>query len=82
LSVEEPFQDRDPWRILVETVHCLVMYKHHRRFVRDYVLLHEPNITPEELAGKMGIPLGEALVLLAELKEERKSPEDQPPSPR
>ncbi len=76
MSLEEPFQDRDPWRILVDTVHSLVMYRHHKRFVRDYVLLREPNITPEELAGKMGVPLGEALVLLSELKAERKSPED------
>jgi len=56
------------WKILVETVHSLVMYPHHKAYVRDVVLSENPEITPEELAAKLRISLGEAMVILYELK--------------
>jgi|Deesub1362B_J571_1020462.scaffolds.fasta_scaffold23749_2 hypothetical protein len=56
------------WKVLVETVHSLVMYPHHKAYIRDVVLSENPEITPEQLSAKLGIPLGEALVILYELK--------------
>lgn len=61
---------KDPlWAILVDTVHSLVMYPHHKSFVRDVVLVEEPNITAMDLALKLNISLGESLVILFELQK-------------
>jgi hypothetical protein len=59
------------WTILVEVVHALIMYKHHKAYVREVILSEKPEITAQELAGRLGIPLGEALVILYELKKEK-----------
>ena len=55
------------WSILVDTVHSMVMYRHHKAYVRDVVLMEEPNITAKDLALKLNISLGESLVILYEL---------------
>ena len=59
------------WPVLVETVHAMIMYNHHKAYTRDVVFLEQPNIKPQELAMKLGIPLGEALVILQELEKPR-----------
>jgi hypothetical protein len=59
------------WRILVETVHAMVMYPHHKAYTRDVALHENPDLKPRDLAVKLGIPLGEALVILYELEKER-----------
>ena len=58
------------WPILVETVHAIIMYPHHKNYVRDIVLRETPNTSPRDLALKLDVPLGEAMVLLYELKKE------------
>jgi len=58
------------WPILVETVHALVMYPSHKAYTRDVILHEKPDIKPNELAEKLGVPLGEALVILYELKNQ------------
>ncbi len=71
---EEDGQERseiDLWGILVETVHSLPMYKYHKRYISEQILPERPDITPEELAEELDIPLGEALVIKAELDKER-----------
>jgi hypothetical protein len=60
------------WPILVETVHALVMYPNHKAFTRDDVLPEKPGISPAELAARLNMPFGEALVILCELAGERK----------
>jgi hypothetical protein len=60
------------WPILVETAHALVLYPNHKAYTRETILNRKPDITPAELAIQLRIPLGEALVLLYELAEERK----------
>ncbi|MEM3731699.1 MAG: hypothetical protein QW667_07210 [Candidatus Bathyarchaeia archaeon] len=72
MSLEEYTKER-LWPILVETVHALVMYPHHKAYVREIVLHEKPDIKPEELAARLRIPLGEALVILHELSNEKKS---------
>ncbi len=58
------------WTTLVETVHQLVMYPQHKAYSRDSVLPEKKDVSAEELAARLGISLGEALVILFELKAE------------
>ena len=62
------------WPILVETVHASVMYPSRKAYTRDMILPEKADMTPTELAARLNMPLGEALVVLYELAEERKSP--------
>ncbi len=71
MSLEEYVKEK-LWPILVETVHALVMYPNHKAYTKEVVLHEKPDIKPEELAVKLGMPLGEALVILYELANERK----------
>jgi hypothetical protein len=68
----EEYMREKLWPILVETVHALVMYPHHKAFTRDTVLPEKPETSPAELAARLNIPFGEALVILCELASERK----------
>ncbi len=63
------FVDDPLWPILVETVHSMVMYPHHKAYVAERMINTHPDITPRKLAIEMGIPLGEALVILYELRK-------------
>lgn len=73
MSVED--YDKNPlWPILVETVHAMIMYPHHKSYVRDVTLHERPDISPRDLASSLGIPLGEALVILHELRGEKAYP--------
>lgn len=56
------------WLILVETAQSLPMYRSHKAYVRDSVLPEEPEVSAEELAHRLGMPLGEAIVILDELR--------------
>lgn len=58
------------WPILVEIVHTLVMYPHHKSYTREVILHEKPDIKPNELAARLKIPLGEALVILYELRNQ------------
>ncbi|MGQ9640512.1 MAG: hypothetical protein ACUVUF_00100 [Candidatus Bathycorpusculaceae bacterium] len=69
----EDYTKEKLWPILVETVHALVMYSHHKAYTREVVLHEKPDIKPEELAAKLRIPLGEAIVILHELSNEKRS---------
>ena len=67
----EDFTKEKLWPILIETVHALTMYPHHKAYVREVILNEKPDITPAEIAAKLSIPLGEAIVLLYELTKEK-----------
>jgi len=65
--------EKDPlWKTLVETVHAMVMYPSHKAYVREVVLRENPEISPRDLSLRLAIPLGEAMVILYELGEEKK----------
>jgi hypothetical protein len=72
MSLEEYAKEK-LWSILTETVHALVMYLNHKSYTREAILNEKPDITPAELANRLNMPLGEALVIIHELAEERKS---------
>lgn len=59
------------WAVLVETVHSLSLYRSHKAYTQELILPEKPGITPEELSKRLGMPLGEALVILAELSTEK-----------
>ena len=61
------------WLILVETVHAAVMYPAHKAYTREEILRQKPDVAPAELAARLNMPLGEALVILSELAEEGKN---------
>ena len=64
---------KDPlWSILVDTVHATIMYPHHKSYIRDIMLPEKPDIQPQDLTAKLGISLGEALVIIFELQMEKK----------
>ncbi|MEM3000420.1 MAG: hypothetical protein ACPLIG_04210 [Candidatus Bathyarchaeales archaeon] len=71
MSLEEYTREK-LWPILVETVHASVMYPRRKAYTREQILREKPDITPAELAAKLNMPLGEALVILYELAEEGK----------
>ena len=60
------------WLILVETVHANVMYPTHRAYTRDVLLREKPDISADELAARLNLPVGEAIVILYELSEQTK----------
>ena len=64
--------ERNPlWYILVNTVNSLPLYKYHKSYVRDRILIEETAISPEELSQRLDIDLGEAIVILYELDKEK-----------
>jgi ribosomal protein S25 len=73
MSTEEYTKEK-LWQMLVETVHASVMYPSHKAYARETILHERPDITPQELANRLSVPLGEALIILQELAEETKSP--------
>ena len=60
------------WQLLVESVHASVMYSTHKAYTRDSVLPEKANVSAIELAERLGMPMGEALIILNELTQERK----------
>jgi len=61
------------WKLLVEAVHASVMYPTHKAYTRDSILPQEADVSAVELAERLGMPLGEAIVILCELQPDRKS---------
>jgi len=72
MSLEEYTKEK-LWPILVEMVHASVMYPSRKAYTRDMILPEKADTTPTELATRLNMPFGEALVILYELAEERKS---------
>lgn len=60
------------WLILVETVHSIVMYPNHKGYTREKLLREKPDLTAPELSSQLHMSLGEALVILDELRVELK----------
>jgi len=59
----------DLWSILVETVKGdVVLFPNLKGYVQSKILPREPDISPKELALRLNISIGTAMVLLSELK--------------
>jgi hypothetical protein len=70
----EEFTKEKIWLVLVDTVHTTVMYPSHKSYIRDVILRENPDVTATELATRLNMSFGEALVILDELVQERKAP--------
>ncbi len=68
----EEFTKEKLWAILVETVHSVVMYPSHKGYTRENLLRENPDLTPMELSNRLHMSLGEALVIIDELRAELK----------
>jgi len=70
------------WKLLVETVHALPMYNQRKHYVQEVMLKEKPEISAKELAVQVDIPLGEAIVMLDELRNPTSTtpPSEKPPS--
>ena len=60
------------WQLLVQVVHASVMYPTHKAYTRDSILPQKADVSAVELSERLGMPLGEALIILSELTQERK----------
>ncbi len=56
------------WPILIETTRRNPLYPGMASYLQSKILPEQPDISPRELASRMSITLGEALVLLYEAK--------------
>jgi hypothetical protein len=72
MSTQTSYDAASLWQILTETVHELPMYKYHRRYVERSILPEKPRISAKEMALLMGMPLGEAIIILEELRPSSK----------
>ena len=73
-SNDRSVPDKDElWRILVETVHTLPMYVNHKRYVSEIMMKEKSEISSKELAVIINITLGEAIVILAEIANEKRT---------
>jgi hypothetical protein len=70
----EEYSKEKLWKLLVQAVHASVMYPTHKAYAREKILPEKPEVSADELAGRLNMPLGEALVILDELTDERKCP--------
>jgi len=49
------------------------MYPTHKAYTRDVLLREKPDISADELAARLNLPVGEAIVILYELSEQTKA---------
>ncbi len=57
------------WLILQETAQSLPLYNAHKAYVRDKILPEKPRVRAEEISHRLDMPMGEAMVILSELRE-------------
>jgi hypothetical protein len=67
-------QKEELWRLLVDVVHAIPMYKNHKHFVEDVMIKEKPDISSQELAIQLNITLAEAIVILDELRGGKREP--------
>jgi hypothetical protein len=68
----EEYSKEKIWSMLIEAVHANVMYPTHKSYTREVILHENPDISAGELADKLNMPTGEAIVILDELLSENK----------
>lgn len=68
----EEYSKEKIWQLLVEAIHASVMYPTHKAYTRDSLLPSNKDLSALELAERLGMPLGEAIVILDELMNAKK----------
>lgn len=67
-------QKEELWKLLVDTVHAIPMFKNHKRFVEEVMIKEKPDISSKELAIQLNMTLAEAIVILDELQGGKRGP--------
>ncbi|MBE3116281.1 hypothetical protein IMZ68_03675 [Candidatus Bathyarchaeota archaeon] len=62
----EEYTKEKLWQLLVEAVHASVMYPTHKAYTIDKILPEKGDVTADELADRLNMPLGEAIIILNE----------------
>lgn len=75
--VPREFKDNVLWSVLVDLVKSSPLYSEHKSYVRDVVLVENPGISFGELSALLRIPIGEAMVILDELRMWREDVEEE-----
>ena len=70
MSIKE-YKNNPLWSILVETVHTIVMYPHHKFYTESIFLSEKLDASPQDLSLGLNISLGEAMVILYEIEMEK-----------
>ncbi|TFG15572.1 hypothetical protein EU537_00700 [Candidatus Thorarchaeota archaeon] len=65
------FKSHPLWDILVETARRSPLYSGLSGYIRDNILPNNPEISPKQLASKLSISIGEALVILDAIKSNK-----------
>jgi hypothetical protein len=68
----EEYSKEQLWRLLIDAVHLSVMYPTHKAYTRGTILPKQPEIQALELSERLGMSLGEALIILNELRQDKK----------
>ena len=68
MTLRRDYAKNPLWKILADTVKNMSLYPIHKSYVRDKIIMNEPSISAEELSVRLSIPLGEAMVILDELR--------------
>ncbi|MCS7126186.1 MAG: pantetheine-phosphate adenylyltransferase [Aigarchaeota archaeon] len=76
-SVPREYRDNPLWDVVVELAKSMPLYSEHKAYIRDVVLLENPCISIGELSALLRIPLGEAMVILSELRMWREDVEEE-----
>ena len=71
--MNEDLEKSPLWVVLVETAHSLPLYRSHKTYVEETIFQEKPETSPEEISERLGMPLGEAIVILKELSNEKKA---------
>jgi hypothetical protein len=64
------FKTHPLWDILVETARENPRYASLTGYTREVILAKNPDISPQELAGRLSVTLGESIVILDDAKSE------------
>jgi pantetheine-phosphate adenylyltransferase len=67
-KVPKEYKNNPLWSVLVELVRSMPLYGEHKSYIREVVLMENPGISFGELAALLRIPIGEAMVILDELR--------------
>lgn len=76
-KIPENFKKNPLWKILVDVVKNMPMYAEHKSYIREVVLLENPDISFGELSVMLDITLGESIVILSELRFWREDLEEE-----
>lgn len=61
------------WNLLTETVQKMIMYPNHKSYINEIKKKEKTNPKPQEIAARLNITFGEALVIFNELENKKDS---------